>query len=90
MATKVITTINTEERKKLDIRTGDTVRVWQKIEEDKGKIRLQAFEGIALAIKHGKEAGGTFTVSKVEDGVGGERIFPICSPMRGEIDIIKR
>ena len=90
MATKVITTINTEERKKLDIRTGDTVRVWQKIEEDKGKIRLQAFEGIVLAIKHGKEAGGTFTVRKVVDGVGVERIFPIYSPMIGEIEIIKR
>lgn len=90
MATKVITTINTEERKKLDIRTGDTVRVWQKIEEDKGKFRLQAFEGIILAMKHGKEAGGTFTVRKVIDGVGVERIYPIYSPMIDEIEVVKR
>ena len=90
MATKVITSINTEERKKLDIRTGDTVRVWQKIEEDKGKFRLQAFEGIILAMKHGKEAGGTFTVRKVIDGVGVERIYPIYSPMIDEIEVVKR
>jgi len=90
MSIKVITPANIEERKKLDIRTGDTVRVWQKIEEDKGKFRLQAFEGIVLAIKHGKEAGGTFTVRKVVDGVGVERIFPIYSPMIDEIEIVKR
>ncbi len=90
MSTKVITPVNIEERKKLDIRTGDTLRVWQKIEEDKGKFRLQAFEGIVLAIKHGKTSGGTFTVRKVVDGVGVERIFPIYSPMIDEIEIVKR
>lgn len=90
MSTKVITPANIEERKKLDIRTGDTVRVWQKIEEDKGKFRLQAFEGITLAIKHGKQAGGTFTVRKVVDGVGVERVFPIYSPMIDEIELVKR
>jgi hypothetical protein len=37
MTTKIISPVNTEHRKKLDIRPGDTVRVWQKIEEDKGK-----------------------------------------------------
>lgn len=90
MSTKVITPVNIEERKKLDIRTGDTLRVWQKIEEDKGKFRLQAFEGIVLAIKHGKTSGGTFTVRKVVDGVGVERIFPIYSPMIDEIEVVKR
>jgi large subunit ribosomal protein L19 len=90
MSTKIITPVNIEERKKLDIRTGDTVRVWQKIEEDKGKFRLQAFEGIILAMKHGKQAGGTFTVRKVVDGVGVERIFPWFSPMIDEIELVKR
>ena len=81
MATKVISPVKVDFRKKLDIRPGDTVRVWQKIEEDKGKTRLQAFEGIVLARNHGSEAGATFTVRKVVDGVGVERIFPLYSPM---------
>ncbi len=90
MAIKVITPANTEERQKLDIRPGDTVRVWQKIQEDKGKFRLQAFDGIILSRKHGREAGGTFTVRKVVDGVGVERIFPLYSPMIDEIEIVRR
>lgn len=90
MATKVITTVNIEERKKLDIRAGDTVRVWQKIEEDKGRFRLQAFEGIIMSNKHGKEAGATFTVRKVIDGIGVERTFPLFSPMIDEIEKVSR
>ncbi len=77
------------ERKKLDIRAGDTVKVWQKIQE-KGKTRLQMFDGLVLAVKHGKEAGGTFTVRKVASGVGVEKIFPIYSPMIDKIEVVKR
>jgi large subunit ribosomal protein L19 len=90
MATKVVSTANVKHRSELDVRPGDTVRVWQKIEEDKGKFRLQAFEGIILARKHGKEAGGTFTVRKVIDGIGVERIFPLYSPMIDEIELVRR
>lgn len=90
MATKVISPVNIDHRKKLDIRPGDSVRVWQRIEEDKGKFRLQAFEGIVLARKHGKEAGATFTVRKVVDGVGVERIFPLYSPMIDEVEMVRR
>ena len=90
MATKVISTANVEARKKLDVRAGDNVRVWQKIEEDKGKFRLQAFEGIVLSRKHGSEAGATFTVRKVIDGIGVERIFPLYSPMIDEVELIRR
>ncbi len=90
MATKVISTVKLEERKKLDIRSGDQVRVWQKIEEDKGKFRLQAFEGLVLARKHGSEAGATFTVRKVVGGIGVERIFPLYSPMIDEVELIRR
>ena len=78
-----------EARKNLDVRPGDTVRVWQKIEE-KGKYRLQAFEGLVLARKHGKEAGGTFTVRRVASGVGVEKIFPLYSPMIDKVEIINR
>jgi large subunit ribosomal protein L19 len=90
MANKVISTVNIAERKNQDIRSGDLVRVWQKIEEDKGKFRLQAFEGIVLARKHGSQAGATFTVRKVVGGVGVERVFPLYSPMISEIELVRR
>jgi len=83
------TSINQEERKNLGITSGDTVKVWVKIKE-KGKVRLQAFEGLVLATKHGTEPGATFTVRKVSNGVGVERIFPLFSPNIDKIEIVKR
>ncbi len=90
-----ISSVNIEERKKLDIRSGDTIRVTQKIIEkdkktNKPKVRLQAFEGLCLAVKHGKEAGGTFTLRKTASGVGVERIFPLYSPSIDKIEVTKR
>ncbi len=82
--------VDMDERKKLDFKAGDTINVSSKILDEKGKYRLQAFEGIVLARKHGKEAGATFTVRKVASGVGVERIFPLYSPMIGKIEITKR
>ncbi len=81
--------VNMEDRKKLGIRAGDTVRVSVKIQE-KGKTRLQAFEGLVLSRKHGNEPGATFTVRKIASGVGVERIFPLFSPMIDKIEIVKR
>lgn len=90
MSNGIITSsVNMEERKNLGISSGDTVRVWQKIEE-KGKSRLQAFEGLILAVKHGSEAGGTFTVRKVASGVGVEKVYPLYSPLIDKIEIVKR
>jgi len=86
---RVITPVKVEERAKIDFRSGDTVRVWQKIVE-KGKTRLQAFEGLVLARKHGSEAGATFTVRRVASGVGVEKIFPLFAPMIDKIEILKR
>ena len=85
----IISPVNMEERKKIALSSGDTVRVWQKIKE-KDKIRLQAFEGLVLARKHGKESGASFTVRKVIDGVGVERIFPLYSPAIDKIEIVRR
>jgi large subunit ribosomal protein L19 len=85
----VISPVNIEERAALDIRPGDTVRVWQKILE-KGKTRLQAYEGMIIARKHGKEAGATFTVRRTASGVGMEKIFPLYSPVIDNIEILKR
>jgi len=76
-------------RKDLDLRAGDTVRVHVKIQE-KGKTRTQLFEGLVLATKHGRESGATFTVRKISNGVGVERIFPLYSPNIDRIEIIKR
>lgn len=84
-----ISPVNMADRKALGIRPGDTVRVHQKIEE-KGKTRLQVFEGTVLARKHGDEPGATFTVRKVASGVGVEKIFPLYSPLIDKIEIVKR
>ncbi|MEK7607930.1 MAG: 50S ribosomal protein L19 [Patescibacteria group bacterium] len=90
MESKIITSpIDMKSRKTLRLRSGDTVRVWQKIKEG-DKARLQSFEGLILFRKHGDEAGATFTVRKVIDGVGVERIFPLYSPVIDEIEIIRR
>lgn len=87
------TSVNAEERKGLGIKAGDTVRVHQKIKE-KGKkgerTRIQVFEGLVLATKHGSEPGATFTVRKVSNGTGIERIFPLYSPALDKIEIVKR
>lgn len=85
----VISPVNTEARKELGVKAGDTVKVTQKIKE-KGKTRLQVFEGIVLRVKHGAEAGATFTVRKVASGVGVEKTFPLYSPMIDKIEIVKR
>jgi large subunit ribosomal protein L19 len=88
-AKEVISPVNIKARKEIGIRPGDTVRVSQKILE-KGKTRLQAFEGLVLMVKHGTEAGATFTVRKVASGVGVEKTFPLYSPMIDKIEVIKR
>src|SRR3989344_4645486 len=95
MKNNIISPVNIEERRNLDIRSGDTIRVTQKITEKdkktgKPKVRLQAFEGLCLAVKHGREAGATFTIRKVASGVGVERIFPIFSPNIEKIEVTKR
>jgi large subunit ribosomal protein L19 len=84
-----ISPVNMNERKELGIRSGDTVRVHQKI-QDKGKTRIQIFEGLVLARKHGDEAGATFTVRKVASGVGVEKIYPLYSPLIDKLEIVKR
>jgi large subunit ribosomal protein L19 len=87
---KIISPVNVEKRQSINIQSGDTVRVVIRIPEADGKFRLQPFEGIVLACKHGHEAGATFTVRRVIDGVGVEKIFPLYSPMIDEISIVRR
>jgi large subunit ribosomal protein L19 len=85
-----LTPVDMEARQGLDFSAGDVVCVWNKIKEADGKTRLQAFEGMVLARKHGTEIGATFTVRKVASGVGVERIFPLYSPTIDKIDIVRR
>lgn len=99
---RVIAPVNIDGRAKLGIRPGDTVRVIQNIVElKKGRgtdkkektiktTRKQAFEGLVLAVKHGREAGATFTVRAVLSGVGVEKTFPLYSPVIDSIEIVKR
>lgn len=77
------------ERKNLPIRAGATVKVSLKIEE-KGKTRLQVFEGLVLATKGGKGNNAMFTVRKVASGVGVEKIFPLYSPSIEKIEIVRQ
>lgn len=84
-----MTPVKTDERKGLGLRSGDTVRVHQKIKE-KGKVRIQVYEGLVIATKHGAEIGATFTVRAVMSGVGVEKTFPLYSPMIDKIEIIRR
>ena len=85
-----ISPVNMDDRKGLGIKAGDTVRVHQKIVDEKGKTRIQIFEGLVLARKHGSEAGASFTVRKVASGVGVEKIYPLYSPLIDKIEIVRR
>ncbi len=81
--------VQMEDRKNLGLKAGDTVKVHQRI-IDKGKTRIQIFEGLVLARKHGDEAGATFTVRKMSSGIGVEKIYPLYSPLIEQIEIVKR
>lgn len=72
-----------------DVRAGDTVRVHILVKEG-AKERVQIFEGLVIAAKHGKTLDGTFTVRKESFGVGVERVFPLHSPRIVKIERIKQ
>ena len=73
----------------IETQPGWTVKVFQKIKEG-GKERVAPFEGIIIAKKHGREAGGTFTVRRIVSGIGVEKIFPLHSPTIEKIEIVKK
>ena len=72
-----------------DIRPGDEIRIFQKINEGE-KEKTQVFEGLVIARKHKKEIGATITVRKEVSGVGVEKIFPLHLPTIEKIEILKR
>ena len=69
-------------------RAGDTLRVDVRVKEG-DKERIQAFEGVCIA-RRGSGVSESFTVRKISNGVGVERIFPVHSPMIGAIQVVRR
>lgn len=71
-----------------DFRPGDTINVHVKIKEG-NKERVQQFQGTVIQ-RRGEGNGATFTVRKVSNGIGVERIFPLVSPFIDKIEVLKQ
>lgn len=77
-----------------DVQPGSLVRIHQKIKDvdskGKEKERIQVFEGLVIARKHGREKGATITVRKISEGIGVEKIFPFGLPQITKIEVVKK
>lgn len=72
-----------------EFKAGDTVKVMCKIIEDKGRERLQAYEGVCIA-RSNDGLNSTVTIRKISFGEGVERIFPIHSPNIASIEVVRK
>lgn len=72
-----------------ELKSGDTVKVHLKVKEGT-KERVQIFEGLVIAVKHGAGLDGTFTVRKESFGVGVERVFPVHGPRIVKVERVKQ
>ncbi|MDP3964513.1 MAG: 50S ribosomal protein L19 [bacterium] len=72
-----------------DLKPGMTIRVHQKVTEG-DKERVQVFEGMIIALKHGRGVNGTMTLRRMASGIGVERIYPLHSPLIVKIDVVKK
>lgn len=91
--TEAVATPTVAEGKKRQFEPGMVVRVHHKITEANAKgeekERIQIFEGLIIAARHGDEAGATITVRKISEGVGVEKIFPVHSPVVTNVEVVK-
>ena len=72
-----------------DFKAGDTITVHVKIKEG-NKERVQQFQGTVIQRRHANTNGETFTVRKISNGVGVERIFPLLSPSLDKIEVVRK
>lgn len=72
-----------------DFRTGDTLSLSMKVTEG-NRTRIQVFEGIVIAISAGGGLDKTFTIRKISNGVGVEKIIPFHSPKIDKIKVLKQ
>ena len=91
MSFELIKKVNDANKKKqvVDVRSGDTVRVTQKIKEG-NKERLQTFEGVVIRCDRKNLVTSRITVRKITSGVGVERSYLIHSPLVEKIEVVKR
>jgi large subunit ribosomal protein L19 len=91
MSFDLLQTIGEKQKKSavLDIRSGDTVKVSQKIKEG-DKFRIQIFEGVVINVTKKASHTARFTVRKVASGVGVEKSYLIHSPLIDKIEIVSR
>ena len=91
MSFQLIDKINQAQKKQavVDARSGDTVRVYQKIKEG-NKERIQMFEGVVIRTDNKKSHTSRITVRKIASGVGVEKSFLMHSPLIERIEIVRR
>lgn len=91
MSFAVIQRVNDEQKKHavVDVRSGDTVRVHQKITEG-AKQRIQVFEGVVIRTDNKKSHTARITVRKVASGIGVEKSFLLHSPLVDKVEIVRR
>ena len=91
MSFELIKKVNDAQKKEavLDIKSGDTVRVHQKIKEG-NKERIQIFEGVVIRTDRKKSHTSRITVRKIASGVGVEKSFLLHSPLVEKIEIVRR
>jgi large subunit ribosomal protein L19 len=91
MSFALIQKVNDEQKKAsvVDVRSGDTVRVHQKIKEG-NKERIQIFEGVVIRTDNKKSHTSRITVRKIASGVGVEKSFLLHSPLVEKVEIVRR